>query len=112
MTKQKANAELAQVLFADKPDHWGLRGDPYLWEDLYKSLIGLEAPNNEQELYSLLESHFERLVGVPIKHVGNIYIEKYAFGGMSSGHVCLEYWREKAFPILVQRFKRWTKEVE
>ena len=43
-------------------------------------------------------------MGYPITHQQDIFIKRYAHGGMSSGYVCLQFWREKVFPLLQARY--------
>ncbi|MDQ1291556.1 MAG: hypothetical protein QG615_1364, partial [Nitrospirota bacterium] len=35
-----------------------------------------------------------------------VYREEFAHGGMSSGFVCLEVWRDRLIPLLVSRGRR------
>ena len=93
-------------IFSEHPDQWGLRGDPYLWDELKKTFMTLPRPKSCDEFVNLLESAFERLVGVPISHDKDVFVPEFAHGGMSSGYVCLRFWRETAFPMLCQRFER------
>jgi hypothetical protein len=99
MTKKKISA-----LFSEEPHQWGLRGDPFLWKEIVQSIGGQPLPDTELQLSQLLDSTFERLVGCPISQLEDAYVERYAHGGMSSGHVSPEFWREKAFPMLLARY--------
>lgn len=92
-------------IFSEVPGQWGLRGDPYLWQALEKSFYSLKAPKSSNEFENLLESAFERLVGVPITHDKDVFVPEFAHGGMSSGYVCLIFWRETAFPMLCRRLE-------
>lgn len=94
-----------QETFDERPHQWGLRGDPYLWEELEKSLMNLFPAKSTDEFILLLESEFLRMVGVPISHNEDVYVEKFAHGGMSSGYVCLSFWRNIGFPKLKQKFE-------
>jgi hypothetical protein len=94
-------------LFADQPDCWGLRGDPYVWKALQERLSGLPVPDEEQALDDLLVEAFNAVVGVDLRNesVGGwgVYREEFAHGGMSSGHVSLKAWRDRLIPLLVSR---------
>lgn len=94
-----------QDAFGERPHQWGLRGDPYLWEELEKTLMNLAPANSSDELILLLESEFLRMVGVPISHNEDVFVEKFAHGGMSSGYVSLSFWREKGIPNLIENFE-------
>ena len=92
------------VLFEKEPSHWGLRGDPLLWQEIAQRIGQHPLPATETLLSELLENTFERLVGYPITHQSDTFVEKYAQGGLSSGYVCLAFWRETAFPMLKARY--------
>jgi hypothetical protein len=92
------------ILFENEPWRWGLRGDPFLWQEIVETIGKLPLPATELQFIELLNSTFDRLVGHPITHQQNVYIERYAHGGMSSGCICPEFWREKAFPLLRARY--------
>jgi hypothetical protein len=91
-------------IFLECPQQWGLRGDPYLWDEIEKTLMVVAAPKNRRKFESLEKSEFERIVGVPVTHGKDVFVERFAFGGMSSGYVCVESWRGTALPLLCQRF--------
>jgi len=101
MTNQKK----LSAIFAGRPIGWGLRGDPHLWDAFEASVSNSTYPESIDELNKLIESLFEQLTGFPISHQEDIYIKEFAHGGMSSGHVCPEYWRNEAFPLLRKRYK-------
>jgi hypothetical protein len=48
---------------------------------------------------------FEELTGHPLSHPKWIYVERFAGHGMSRGLVTPEFWRDKAIPLLRQRFE-------
>lgn len=83
---------------------WGLRGDPFLWEELRDWLAFRPLPDTFGAFAAQLEEAFLALAGVPISHQGNVFIERLAHGGMSSGHIALSFWQRSAFPLLFQRF--------
>lgn len=96
--------EKIAILFENKPRQWGLRGDHFLWQDIVETIGELPLPATELQFIELLNSTFDRLVGYPITHQQDIYIERYAHGGMSSGYVCLKFWRDNVFPLLRARY--------
>jgi hypothetical protein len=106
MLKQEINAS---SLFDAKPDQWGLRGDPYLWEEMKHAIGGLHLIESEVQLISLVERTFEQLTGVSVSTSGDILIERYKHGGMSSGYVSTEFWRNIAIPLLRVRYTKATQ---
>ncbi len=94
-------------LFADEPDHWGLRGDQPLWKDMAEYLVGtFPFPANAAACQEVLEVAFEKLTGAPIAGSrGPVLVEKYSSGGLSTGQVDPCFWREHAIPLLLSRFR-------
>ncbi|WP_428242722.1 hypothetical protein [Gynuella sp.] len=90
-------------LFDPKPEQWGLRGDPFLWDELKEKLDCVELPESEDELKNLLENEIERSLEKPISYDGSIVIERFKHGGMSSGGISLKYWKETGIPLLIRR---------
>lgn len=97
------------AVFEPRPDQWGLRGDPFLWDELGKALRTVDSPANSSELLYLLRESFERLVGMPITHPEDVYVERFAHGGMSSGFVCMQFWRELGLPLLCRRLDEYLR---
>lgn len=92
-------------LFQPEPIQWGLRGDPYLWQEMSKALAALPLPPSESQLAEILDATFERLVGLPTSaEESSVFVERHAHGGMSSGHISLKFWRETALPLLLARY--------
>jgi hypothetical protein len=96
-------------LFEPLPDSWGLRGDPFLWRAMIRLLRKTPLPKTEEELVSLIETSFERLTGnrLPkdcISEPEFIFVERFAHGGMSSGHLSFDFWRQSAIPLLCSRY--------
>jgi len=91
-------------LFQVPPAQWGLRGDPFLWEEMVSTIGALPLPENDVEFASLFSETFEHIVGHSLTFQANVFVERFAHGGMSSGYVSLEFWREEAFPLLMRRY--------
>ncbi len=92
-------------LFQSEPIQWGLRGDPYLWQEMSEALAALPLPPSEAQVAEILEATFERLVGLPITaQESSVFVERHAHGGMSSGHISLKFWHETALPLLLARY--------
>jgi hypothetical protein len=92
-------------LFRDEPSHWGLRGDPYLWQEMKAALGNHIYPSTEEQLTALLEQTYQQLTGTPLNSPDPIFVERYSHGGMSSGYVSPQFWAEKAIPLLRARYR-------
>jgi hypothetical protein len=100
-----AVAQRVSDLFKPEPAQWGLRGDPYLWEEMASVLSDVPLPPTEAQLSALLEETFSRLVGSSLDtSASSVFVERYSRGGMSSGHVSLGFWQETGFPLLRSRY--------
>jgi len=61
-------------------------------------------PESAAGLTAVLETTFHHLTGYPLDHPDVIHLPRYAHGGMSSGMIAPEFWRERGFPLLRERF--------
>ncbi|MGG2756551.1 hypothetical protein [Pseudomonas aeruginosa] len=93
-------------LFEQEPSRWSGRGDPYLWQEMAGQLADASWPASAAALEHLLGETFERLSGHPLEYDALIYLARHAHGGMSSGMVSPEFWRETAIPELLDRYRR------
>lgn len=89
--------------FTLEPSRWGLRGDPWLWRDMRQRFAAVPCPATADELEAIVTAEFARLTVHPVTHGEMIHLEQYSHGGMSSGMVSPEFWRETAVPLLRQR---------
>lgn len=85
---------------------WGLRGDPFLWKELTARLATEPLPTSEAELFSHYAATYLALVGVPLTDSGFVYLERHAHGGMSSGHIDPQTFRERAWREISARWRR------
>lgn len=107
---------LMEELFTGRPEQWGLRGDEHVWAAMGARLAGLPIPDDKRALEELLVVTFNDIVGVDLMNEdfgdqgeswdSGVYREEFAHGGMSSGFVCLEVWRDRLIPLLVSRGKQ------
>ncbi len=93
------------VLFEPPPSQWGLRGDPYLWQEMRDVLKNQALPEDEKELRRLLETTYEEITGASINDSRLIFIERFNHGGMSGGGISPKFWAEQAIPLLLERFR-------
>lgn len=89
-------------LMQSRPKQWGLRGDPYLWDEIRQHLANVRVPINQDTLTQIIQQAFEDITGQPINNGSNIFIERYSQGGISSGRVSSHFWNNKAIPFLIQ----------
>ena len=92
-------------LFDPEPQTWRLRGDPHLWRALRARLAGHAASASASELANLLHAAFRELAGTDLTSdpASSVYLEQYAHGGMSSGMISLDTWRQRLMPMLFER---------
>lgn len=93
-------------IFEEEPGQWGLRGDPYLWKDLRDYMTNAQQPENEEEFEKLFHDAFKKITGEDLTPGRHIFMERYNFGGMSSGRIDSDFWIAKGFPLLRERFKQ------
>jgi hypothetical protein len=100
MSGDKHPAMRMPALFDPEPQTWGLRGDPYLWRALRARLVGQDVPASADELVGLLHAAFRELVGTDLASdpATSVYLEQHAEGGMSSGVISLDTWRQRLMP--------------
>ena len=91
-------------LFNPKPRQWGLRGDPVLWSIIEKRLSDDKIPDTIEDLVSLLENAFRLETSHNLASIDTIHDEKFASEGMSSGSISGDFWRDVAFPLILQRY--------
>lgn len=101
-----ANRRTASLLFQPKPDTWGGRGDPYLWEELEQLFSAIPLPCERTVFIDLFETYFQKITNHPFTRRGDIFVEQYDHGGMSSGMVSMEFWRKRGLPLLLQRLEK------
>ncbi len=91
-------------IFEKEPFQWGLRGDPFLWQEIKDSIESETKLDTQEDFTNFLNKCFEKVTGYNIEKGKNFYVEKYNLGGMSSGMVSSDFWIEEGFPLLTQRF--------
>jgi hypothetical protein len=99
--------DTVSFLMTPKPQQWSLRGDPYLWDEMVNHLATTKIPASIDDLTAIIEKAFIELTAHPITYRDNFYTEKYAHGGMSSGHIDPRFWKNKLIPLLVERYEKF-----
>ena len=87
---------------------WGLRGDPHVWRALRERLADTPTPDGAGPVRAAYVAAFNDIVGVDLdgEPEPRVYRAELDHGGMSGGHVDLEWWRTKGLPLLVERAGR------
>lgn len=94
------------LLFLLPPESFGLRGDSHLWKELKFFFKDFTIPNTKDKLKNLIFEQINKITDKDILRSGDFYLEKYSFGGMSSGQISSEFWNFKAIDYL------WGKQIE
>lgn len=99
--------EFVEFIFTE-PKQWGLRGDPFLWDELREHFLTNELPESSEDFCDQVGATIKKVIGSDLKDDQHVFVERYAAGGMSSGYVCPEWWRETGFPLLAERFADYS----
>lgn len=94
------------AFFEERPYQWGLRGDPHLWDEMSEHFAHTPIPETADELVRLIETAFELSTEHSISEKENFFIKRFSHGGMSSGVVSPEFWRDKVIPMMRERFEK------
>ena len=94
------------LIFERKPSRWGLRGDPYLWEEMQGVCVGKPLKIDAFGIADFVSDYFQIVTGVPLTCDAKVYVERFAHGGMSSGYVCGRFWIAKGIPLLIENLRR------
>ena len=94
------------VIFEERPQTWGFRGDPYFWQ--YLEYLAEEMDIiSEDELEQWIKDEHLALTGKAM--TGGIndygYVEQFSHGGMTSGGISGYWWIEKGIPLLRKRLR-------
>lgn len=95
-------------LFSPIPESWGYRGDVFLWLEMRAALNNVPIPDQETDLCWLIAAQYHALTGSSMLTEAEVLVPRFGRGGMSSGMVSGEFWRETLVPLLQQRAK-WLK---
>lgn len=102
--REENEKRIIENIFGVTPEQWGLRGDPYLWESFrnYFEQEGLPREINGFEIELIKQFKSRTRKSIFDKH--SVYVEEYAHGGMSSGQISIDKWRDDFIPLLMARF--------
>lgn len=84
----------AHKLFLSEPDRsWGLRGVPFLWAYMVRQFTNDKLPMPCDEIIKKAKSMLHEL-GIDETSEENVYIKRFAAGGLSSGIVTGKYFMD------------------
>ena len=98
-------------IFEDKPDTWGLRGDPYFWAYLKEKAEYMDVIS-AGELDRWIRKEHLIVSGEEMTDTGMVRVEQFAHGGMSSGGVDGSWWTETGIPLLKSRLPERAVDVK
>ena len=92
-------------MFEPAPDQWGFRGDLFLWMELRQVLCLCELCDRDPEcpVEDRLATAVATLTGTELGQRRDVYVRRYARGGMSGGMVSCEHWHLTVIPLLARR---------
>ncbi len=96
------------TIFANKPDNWGSRGNPFLWDDMAASIKQKPVPTDVLAFYHLIIDEITQLAGQPLARGKNLHLRKYDHGGMSSGIISSDFWFNDEIPRLLKLFLQFN----
>ena len=99
------SSNIISKCFENKPIRWGLRGDPYLWDEMKKKTELITLPVTVNELNKLLHGLFKELTGENPQKGKNIFVKRFDNGGMSGGVVNSDFWIDNGFPLILKRYE-------
>lgn len=97
---------LVSEIFKARPERWGLRGEPYLWDDMEVYFAGYVIPFSEDRFIEEFEAMFKKLTGISLDSPDYVHIDEYSHGGMSSGMIDSSYWKLELLPLLLERLRK------
>ncbi len=109
--KTRINKEITMEIFKTKPEQWGLRGDPELWNRLSKKFENFDDPKNEIEFNKKLDFEFHELLKKGKRKSDTVWFEDFSQSGMSGGQVYIKWWTNKGLPLLKERYSSTMKTI-
>lgn len=94
------------LIFDRKPETWGARGNPYLWDELQRLCVGESLDTDAYGIANMVCETFEKMTGKPLTFEAEEYVNSFTHGGMSSGIVTGEFWISVGIPFLIDNLKK------
>lgn len=97
-------------IFSKRPESWGYRGDPFLWDALGWQFSARIAQSDQSrrvpnDLEALLKDTFLSLIDEGDRHGDGVMLSWLPSGGMSGGVIHLETWHDKLLPEISRRLR-------
>lgn len=94
-------------IFGDKPEQWGLCGDPDFWEHLKNHFIDVRLPYFKKALKNDIREEFNLLAGYYPEEGKRYFVKSSStiHKGMSSGFLSGDFWIKQAIPLLIERIE-------
>lgn len=96
-------------IFDIRPMQWGLRGDPFLWDEMQKHFNDKKLPYPQEQFRKDFYSLFESISGDALGSKKTTFAKRYAKTGMSAGQLHHGFWIETALPLLLRRLELVNK---
>ena len=98
-------------IFTPKPERWGLRGDPHLWDRLANSFESVALPCDKVSFLEHFKRFFLEATDCSFEaEIEAIFVPEFDKGGMSSGDVSMKFWHEEGLPLLLSRLEKFQLE--
>ena len=94
------------IIFERKPEAWGARGNPYLWDELQGLCIGESLDIDAYGIANMVSDYYEKKTGKPLTFDSEEYVDSLAHGGMSSGIVTGAFWISSGIPFLIDNLNK------
>ena len=91
------------IIFNERPIQWGLRGDPFLWDELKEHFCKKELPYSQDEFTNDFYRLFKEICGDELGTKEHTFVKRYAKIGMSAGQLSHAFWKENGLPLLLSR---------
>ncbi len=98
------------AIFANQPQQWGFRGDPYLWRLLATKLAGMPDAANGEAAIETIYRVFTEITGEHLDIAGDFRLDGIPEHGMSGGLISGETWRGRLIPLLRSRAESYFNE--
>lgn len=93
------------IIFNYKPNKWGYRGDPYLWDRLQQSFKTIPLPCPETIFMQHFDKFFLEITNHPSTNEADFFVEEFSHGGISSGFISIKFWQVSALPLLITKLR-------
>lgn len=103
LTEALGAGERMAVLFDRRPYSLGLRGDPFLWDEMAVRAKSFVLPATGSQFHNLMKLMFKESTGEALVPGLELRIPRFESEGMSSGGVSADYWIDTAIPFMEEQ---------